>query len=292
MERVHGATEQPEKPQWEWRLPAGAPHPLSRLRIEVVSANEADDALQWQGMAVPRREWYTRLYLAKDGYGQVRTGDTLLELKPRRLYLLPSSCEHEFLESPNFAHHWVHFTATLVSGLSLFEWIDCPREHSPSDYELSVELMRRVKELCPSTDWREQLQLKSILRQLLQPFFDRAELLNELHVSAFTRLQPVFRYIEQHLADPIRIADLARVVHLHPTYFSNLFSKHMGRPPQEYVIARRIDNAQLLLSGSDMPIKQIAAEVGIEDPYHFSNLFRRKVGVSPSAYRSQVSHGA
>ena len=54
----------------------------------------------------------------------------------------------------------------------------------------------------------------------------------------------------------------------------------------------RLRKAQQLLIGTDRSVAEIAREVGHPDPYHFSRVFRRSVGVSPAKYRKQTSFGS
>jgi AraC-like DNA-binding protein len=69
--------------------------------------------------------------------------------------------------------------------------------------------------------------------------------------------------------------------------FRKKFSAAMGLPPAQYRLARRMDQAALRLRADDAPLKAIAAELGFCDEFHFSKLFKRRTGISPSAYRAQ-----
>jgi len=69
--------------------------------------------------------------------------------------------------------------------------------------------------------------------------------------------------------------------------FRKKFSAAMGMPPAQYRLARRMDQAALRLRADDAPLKAIAAELGFCDEFHFSKLFKRRTGISPSAYRAQ-----
>jgi AraC-like DNA-binding protein len=94
-------------------------------------------------------------------------------------------------------------------------------------------------------------------------------------------------YIHDHLAEPIRLEDLARIARLSVTHFSRLFGRIFGVSPMRYVMQRRVGLAQSLLLETSMPVKQVAHAVGCEDPYYFSRMFSKVVGVGPSAYRQR-----
>lgn len=69
--------------------------------------------------------------------------------------------------------------------------------------------------------------------------------------------------------------------------FRKKFSEATGLPPAQYRLARRVDLAAARLQAGDAPLKQIAAELGFCDEFHLSKLFKRRTGLSPSAYRQQ-----
>lgn len=69
--------------------------------------------------------------------------------------------------------------------------------------------------------------------------------------------------------------------------FRKKFGEATGLPPAQYRLARRVDLAAARLQADDAPLKQIAVELGFCDEFHLSKLFKRRTGLSPSAYRQQ-----
>jgi two-component system response regulator YesN len=89
------------------------------------------------------------------------------------------------------------------------------------------------------------------------------------------------------LQRPISLVDMAEVVHLNPTYFSNLFADFMGERPVEYLNRKRIERAQLLLLSTNLPLKEIAAGTGFSEANYFSRVFSKHIGMPPQKYRYQ-----
>lgn len=81
---------------------------------------------------------------------------------------------------------------------------------------------------------------------------------------------------------------LAREAGMTYEQFRKRFSAAMGVPPAQYRLARRLDRAATRLQADDAPLKEIAAELGFCDEFHFSKLFKRRTGLSPAAYRLQL----
>ena len=86
-------------------------------------------------------------------------------------------------------------------------------------------------------------------------------------------------------ADPNPVAAMAAQSGLTERSFLRRFKRATGQSPLEYVQTLRIEEAKQLLETSDMPLDDIAAEIGYSEPSAFRHLFRKLVGVTPSAYR-------
>jgi AraC family transcriptional regulator len=72
-----------------------------------------------------------------------------------------------------------------------------------------------------------------------------------------------------------------------PGHFARQFRRTTGLPPQQYVIARRVERAKALLqAGTDLSLAQVAARAGFSNQSHFSHPFKRLVGVTPGQFRT------
>ncbi len=98
-------------------------------------------------------------------------------------------------------------------------------------------------------------------------------------------IQLVARYTHEHLHEPIRINDLARLVGLSPSHLRARFRTLAGISLGAYIQRQRFHHARNLLSNQDLQIKEIANRCGFESIYTFSRAFRHATGTSPSAYR-------
>jgi AraC family transcriptional regulator len=94
-------------------------------------------------------------------------------------------------------------------------------------------------------------------------------------------------YIEDKLDSSIRITDLAAVVQLSAGHFCRSFRKTFGETPMAYIMRRRVQRAQELMLASRLPLSQVALECGMSDQAHLCRVFRRFVGINPSAWRRQ-----
>jgi AraC family transcriptional regulator len=97
----------------------------------------------------------------------------------------------------------------------------------------------------------------------------------------------VIVYIESNIGLNIRVADLAGIVRLSKSHFSRAFRASFGQPPSAYVKALRVRYAQVIMLNTREPLSQVALDCGWSDQAHFTRVFRRIVGISPSAWRRQ-----
>ncbi|MGH0218364.1 helix-turn-helix domain-containing protein [Sinorhizobium meliloti] len=99
------------------------------------------------------------------------------------------------------------------------------------------------------------------------------------------KLRRAVAFLEEHLADPFNLAQLAVTVGMSEFHFSRLFKKATGLSPSRYFIRRRVAKAQQLLQETDTSIIEIGMSVGYSSPSHFAQVFRRETGLPPSHYR-------
>ena len=92
-------------------------------------------------------------------------------------------------------------------------------------------------------------------------------------------------FIEENLANEIRLSQLAEIANLSPFYFSRVFKAATGTSPYRYVVERRLIRGMDLLRRSSAPISQIALDLGFCDQSHFTREIARRFAVTPRQIR-------
>jgi AraC-like DNA-binding protein len=105
---------------------------------------------------------------------------------------------------------------------------------------------------------------------------------------SFSRLQAALDYIESNLGRKMMLSELAARVGLSAAWFCHAFRHSTGLSPHRYVVARRIERAKALLCGNDVDIAEVALAVGFNSQSHFSQAFRKAIGVTPLHYSRQL----
>ena len=94
-------------------------------------------------------------------------------------------------------------------------------------------------------------------------------------------------HMRTRFADKLSLADVARHAGMSRFAFVRKFKRLSGRTPMEELRQIRLHEARNLILSRDLPMKAVAAEVGIGDEYQLSKQFRRQFGVSPSRIRNR-----
>jgi AraC-like DNA-binding protein len=99
----------------------------------------------------------------------------------------------------------------------------------------------------------------------------------------------VSAYIEEHIAEHIPLATLARFVRLSAYHFCRAFKRSFGMPPHRYHNARRIQHAKMLLARPTCSVTEIALRVGFSETSSFTAAFRKATGSTPTGYRRSLA---
>jgi AraC-like DNA-binding protein len=99
------------------------------------------------------------------------------------------------------------------------------------------------------------------------------------------QLNRVVDYIEKHLTEKINITDLAATINVSMGSLSRAFKISVGTTPLQYINRRRIELACTIMRTTREPLSQIAVGCGLCDQAHLCKVFRRIVGMTPSAWR-------
>ncbi|GHU99145.1 transcriptional regulator [Clostridia bacterium] len=225
---------------------------------------------------------YNRIYLIMRGEAEIVLKNETIKLQAGNLYFLPafqvmtSDCQ-DMME-----HYYIHFqtTATTLNRDLLESYSFRTQIQAEENSELYFKI---------ATDNRfpknvsEQIKLDAALRLLLAPFI-LTDSLKDFKTELFA---DVLDYIGKNINAEIEISELAQIANFNRSYFSLLFKETFGVPPKTFILNQKLKIAQTLLLESDMTCGAIAASLGFESNMYFSRLFKSKLSMAPSQYRSQ-----
>lgn len=161
------------------------------------------------------------------------------------------------------------------TGLDKFDII------TPENSEKMRDMFEQAFKLCRKHTTENMVKSSAIAYEIL---VDLSRAI--VHYDYPDKLRRILSYMEKNIGQGLKLGDICHDCSVSSTGMYNLFMENLKVPPMEYFISFRIEAAKnLLLAGSNYSIKEIANRVGYSNQLYFSTEFKKRVGVSPRAYR-------
>ncbi|MFF2484638.1 AraC family transcriptional regulator [Paenibacillus sp. NPDC058071] len=261
-------------------------HQFMQYQAEVIMAAYHEIA---PGVSESRHEAdYYRLCYITRGTAHLAIDDKELhDVVPGRLYLLQPGGRQKYTVtgSESLSAYWCHYRVSggekpLMHSLSLPLYIEI--EDDNVVIQQFSKLIASFHSASPTGILGVQAMLLELMERYLQAGIQEDQI--GLLMPDTDKWNDVLLYIDSNLHRNIQVEELAKVTFLHPNYFITSFKSLMGCSPIQYVTQRRLDEAKRLLSGTWMPIADVARKVGMLNHY-LSRLFKRETGITPMQYR-------
>lgn len=200
-----------------------------------------------------------------------------------------------FIDCMNYQHYstisdepwemdWIHFygpNADAFYGEFMKNGSNVFHAKNGRISQIIDEIMALVETRNAKAEFRISLLIHEMLNEVLIQKYDLA--FEEENIPDY--IIEAKKFLEDHFKEKITLQDLERVCRLNKYQLSKEFTHYIGIPPIEYLIHFRINTAKRLLRYSNKSVKEIALDVGIEDPPYFNRLFKWKTEMTPLAYR-------
>lgn len=261
--------------------------------------------------------------LGLQGEGRIVLNGTNYDLKKGDLfYIKPNVRNQMFIEeNKSFHAHCVHFDWVDIGDSFNFtaERIYLNRSSSPEemkfienlkerpDYDVSEfyfptilhdidldKIQPMFKELyyySHQSDITSKLMVKSIFLNIIASILSDRLTPNGVQKGHYhiKTIHQAIEYMKEHYADDLDTTFLSKRYGLSAKYFGALFKEVTGIPMNLYLLDIRMQQAKKLLLYSDKPLEQLAGEIGIEDVYYFTKLFKKAEGITPGKYKKMLS---
>ncbi len=238
------------------------------------------------------------------GEGRYRFEDGIVCVKEGDVLIINPGVKHQALACPEAETPATEF----FTGATDFHICGCPENALPvpdgghvlhTDGELWQRLfklysaMEAEKAVCRQGRY---FMLKAYLMQIIllvireecrpleQADGGALESVNKKNV-----VEQMVNYFEDHYSEKISLEQMAENMYLSPFYLSKIFKSETGDTPIRHLINIRLEKARERLAGGGAgSIQEVAASVGYDDAYHFSKLFKKRYGISPSQARKKA----
>lgn len=103
------------------------------------------------------------------------------------------------------------------------------------------------------------------------------------------QMRRVLDFIQDHLGQDLSLEALAQQAGFSSYHFARLFRQTTGESPHQFVLRQRIERAQHLLKERNVSLARVAVESGFANQSHFTQAFKRHLGLTPRAFRQDRS---
>ncbi|MFC5529196.1 helix-turn-helix domain-containing protein [Cohnella yongneupensis] len=224
------------------------------------------------------------------GEGWIELAGRSHVVRERTLVVVPAGEPHRYGASPRepWSIYWFHLKGAQVAALIRLYGLDAGPIQLPAAVQAEwTDSFERCYSLLADKPYSMpvQVHVSQTIGQLLGRIGlgaggssrDRKRELD---------LERAIRYLNDRLTDTVSLIELAAHTGLSKQHLIYLFNQETGFPPIEYFLRMKMQKAGQLLSLTGLTVKEIAASVGIPDPYYFSRLFKKRMGAPPTEYRS------
>src|SRR5215470_5313037 len=102
-----------------------------------------------------------------------------------------------------------------------------------------------------------------------------------------THVRRVTEWVRAKIEDELTLREMAQLVDLSISHFSQMFRKSTGETPHQFVLRQRVERAKEMLRAAETRVLDVAIACGFKTQQHFARVFRRFSGVSPTEYRQE-----
>jgi AraC family transcriptional regulator, arabinose operon regulatory protein len=228
------------------------------------------------------------LFYCVDGEGWYRIEDKQYEVKANEFFILPQNVSHAYGSKENdpWSIYWVHFGG---EQLPYFNSNYAVQTHfKPYYIKGSNEIFSSFSKIYKALELGYSTDNLMFANMCLFHFITLFIYNTKHYVVTEDKINSVDRailYMQERINENITLTDLSSHYNYSPSRFSSLFRQKTGYAPIDYFIQMKMQKASQQLDFTDKSVKEIALDLGFDDPYYFSRRFSKVIGMSPTKYR-------
>lgn len=226
-----------------------------------------------------------------EGRGQVQIHKRKYTVQPGSFILIPAGEAHNYSasEDDSWTIYWIHFKGEITPKIA--DTILQKHNGHRGTVEFHPKRIHLFEDMyaCLERGYGNDnlCYANMCLYHFLSSFmYDDKFNLSE-KTSGADPVESSISFMQQNISELLSLEEIARSVNFSASHYSAIFRKKTGFAPIEYFNHLKIQRACQYLHFTDLRVKEIADKLGIEDPYYFSRLFTKLMGVSPNSYRTK-----
>ena len=263
-----------------------------------------EDILRNSRMGAPPNRWsYHRICFVKHGEGELTTGIYKFKASKNTLYVVPSRIitssknwttdtqgfillfNTDFFLQNNFSHQFLANKKLLSDSIQPFIHLSDEQAEEVTRIYESIFFEKKIRK-----DINNELIALKILELLLlgERLFEQVQHLT-INLPFADIIKRFIDLLDIHIKKEHSVRFYAEQLFLHPNHLNALIKKHTGLSAKETIQNRILLEIKYLLHSTKLPVKQIANQMGFNDPNYFTTFFKRSENLSPVNYRATLS---
>ncbi len=229
-----------------------------------------------------------------EGSGEAVIKKNKYTIEAGDFFVVPMKTGHTYTSSENnpWTIYWIHFKGSIANSLiELFNKKLNSYKGFIQYNEQSISLFNEMYNQLERGYGIDNLIYSNLClghfltTMIYNDRYDPRSQLNHKDV-----LDKAIDFLSSNISEMLTLEKMAAAVNLSPSHFSFLFKKKTGFSPIEYFNHLKVQKACQYLLFTDLRVREIALELGIEDPYYFTRVFTKVMGLSPNNYREKRIH--
>lgn len=224
-----------------------------------------------------------------EGKGWIKINNQTIILTANTGYIIPKNTKHQYGsdETNAWSIYWIHFTG--IYATTFYHRFSENKEvatNIPFD-ENRIKTLNKIIQLLEHDLEDEKIELAHFK---LISFLTNLCYKNTLDHNIQDRIGLSIIYMKKHIKQNFSISELANQAYLSVSRYTELFKLKTGNAPIQYFIRLKIEKSCEYLNFTNYSIKEICQEVGISDPYYFSRVFKKQMGIPPTKYKKLYTY--
>lgn len=154
--------------------------------------------------------------------------------------------------------------------------------------EFLKAIIERIETIFKNEDEFTKSEMYHLLNALLIEIIKTGQTAGKENPYMHPVIGKAMMYVLSYPEKNFTLADIAKLCHISPAYFSHIFHKETGKPFKKWLNGIKIEHACRLLENSELSVLEISLECGFRSISHFGKIFKNAVGITPKEYRKRV----
>ena len=230
------------------------------------------------------------LIYCTDGNGCIEIEDREFNILPNTFCVLPQNKAHAYWANPEkpWSIYWLEFAGNKsIEFASFYETPITIAQTSDARINDRITLFNELLTSLELGITTENISYANLmLNGLLASFFYIETYRSSKGYKGSDPIDRIIFYMQDNLYKNIKISDLAKLTKLSESHLNKIFRRKTGSSPLDYFINLKMQEAIRLLSNQSLQIKEVAYMLGYNDPFYFSRIFTKHIGMNPKNFTS------